>query len=71
MTAPHARDLAYVAGALILAFGAIGTAFAPGLTAFGLWPDFLKLAAWTAIFCGIAFAFGYSLAWSRREDRSA
>lgn len=69
MTAHNLKDIAYVFGALSLAFGAMLIAIGKDITGFHLWPEALKLTVWTAIFTGLAFSWGYVLAWSRREDR--
>ena len=69
MTRQTLKDLAYVLGALGLAFGALLAAIGKDISGFHLWPEALKLTVWTAIFCGLSFSWGYALGWSRREDQ--
>lgn len=68
---PKLKDLGYVGGALVLAFGLLGVMMRSDLTGFGLWPQFVQWAVWSLFCAWLGVALGYSLAWSRREDRSA
>lgn len=68
---PNLKDIGTVAGALVVLFALSLAHIRQDLSLYGLWPEFLKLAALCAFFGVGGVVFGYSLAWSRREDREA
>ena len=69
MTLPSLKDFSYVGFALLGGFAVLLGPRHEDLTHFSLWPDALKFVAFVSGVAALAFAFGYALAWSRREDR--
>jgi hypothetical protein len=69
MTLPHLKDIAFIAGCLLLTYGGLVIIMYRDITGFDLWPEVIKWGLVNLICCGFVAVAAYALAWSRREDR--